>query len=281
MLQFNSKYSGQYYQMPGGEVFTRTSEGVYKYAGAYTNSTAVVQLTGSFEVSARGNTMYQTTSGGWINLSSGWQYQAYAPIRMYSAKDAQYYVNRLIKNNARILENNLLCARFADKLDAAQRDTLRELQSRLEMRNEALLSDGLVEDQKVSTPPGYSDWSLYLQNFMNTIEGVGAIVSTSTIVVVAIVVASLATAAYFAYRALYQESAEDVKYSDELTKTLMEKLTPEEYQQLMEETQGVVTKAKLNAKFGGALSILKWGLLAVAGYVVYDYFKKGNKIWQS
>ena len=281
MLQFSSKYSGQYYQMPGGEVFTRTSEGVYKYAGAYTNSTAVVQLTGSFEVSARGNTMYQTTSGGWINLSSGWQYQAYAPIRMYSAKDAQYYVNRLIKNNARILENNLLCARFADKLDAAQRDTLRELQSRLEVRNEALLSDGLVEDQKVSTPPGYSDWGVYLQNFMNTIEGVGAIVSTSTIVVVAIVVASLATAAYFACRALYQESAEDVKYSDELTKTLMEKLTPEEYQQLMEETQGVVTKAKLNAKFGSALAGLKWGLVAIAGYIVYDYFKKGNKIWQS
>lgn len=281
MITFNSKYAGQYYQMQGGEVFTRTSVGVYKYAGVVTDSVAVVQLTGNYEVSARGNAMYQTTSGGWINLSSGWKYQAYAPIRMYSAKDAQYYVDRLIKNNARILENNLLCVRFLDKLDADQRLTLRELQSRLEVRNETLLSDGLVEGQKVSTPPGYSDLALYLQNFMNTIDGVGAIVSTSTIVVVAIVVASLATAAYFAYRALYQESAEDVKYSDELTKTLMEKLTPEEYQQLMEETQGVVTKAKLNAKFGGALAGLKWGLVAIAGYIVYDYFKKGNKIWQS
>lgn len=248
MITFNSKYAGQYYQMQGGEVFTRTSVGVYKYAGVVTDSVAVVQLTGNYEVSARGNAMYQTTSGGWINLSSGWKYQAYAPIRMYSAKDAQYYVDRLIKNNARILENNLLCVRFLDKLDADQRLTLRELQSRLNVRNEALLNDGLVTAQKVSAPPGYSNWTTQLQNFMNSVEGVGAVISTSTLVVAAIVIASLATAAYFAYRALYEESADDVKYSDKMTKTLLEKLTPEEYQQLMEETQGVVTKAKLNAK---------------------------------
>lgn len=280
MITFNSKYSGQYYQMQGGEIYARTSVGVYKYAGAVTNSIMVVQLTGNYEVSARGNAMYQTTSGGWIDLNDGWKYQAYAPIRSYSAKDAQWYVDRLIKNNARILENNLLCVRFLDKLDASERDMLRELQSRLEVRNEALLNDGLVTTQQVASPPGYSAWTVRMQNFMNGVDGVGAVISTSTLVVAAIVIASLATAAYFAYRALYNESADDVKYSDEMTRILLERLTPEEYEQLKEETQGIVTKAKLNAKFGGAFTVIKLGLLAAAGYVVYDYFKKGNKLWQ-
>lgn len=277
MILFNSKYAGQYYQATNGEVFTRTSDGVFKYTGVYSGSVVVQQLTGYYEVSRIGNTMYQTTSGGWINLNSGWNYQAYAPIRMYSAKDAQYYVNLLIKNNARILENNLLCARFADKLNQSERDTLRNLQSRLDGRNQELLNNGLVAEQKVSSPPGYADLNGYLQSFMSSVDGVGVVISTSTLVVVAIVVASLATAAYFAFRALYAESADDVKYSDELTKALLEKLTPEEYQQLMKETRGIVTKSKLNAKFGGALSILKWGLLAASGLLVYNYFRKGNK----
>jgi hypothetical protein len=76
------------------------------------------------------------------------------------------------------------------------------------------------------------------------------------------------------------EAEKDVKYSEELTKVLMERLTPEEYEQLMEETQGIVTKSRLLSKFGGSFAVLKWGLLAAAGYVVYDYFKKkkGNKV---
>lgn len=274
MILFNSKYAGQYYQATNGEVFTRTSDGVFKYTGVYSGSVVVQQLTGYYEVSRIGNTMYQTTSGGWINLNSGWNYQAYAPIRMYSAKDAQYYVNLLIKNNARILENNLLCARFADKLNQSERDTLRSLQSRLDERNKELLNNGLVAEQKVSSPPGYADLNGYLQSFMSSVDGVGVVISTSTLVVVAIVVASLATAAYFAFRALYAESADDVKYSDELTKALLEKLTPEEYQQLMKETRGIITKSKLNARFSGALSILKWGLLAASGYVLYQAFNK-------
>lgn len=270
MIQFNSKYSGQYYQLQGGEVYSRTSEGVFKYASAVTNSLMSVQLTGYFEVSNLGNTMYQTVGGGWINLSHGWKYQAYAPIRMYSAKDAQYYVNKVIKANAAIFENNLFCARYADKLSDQEKDLLFELQTRLDIRNTELLKDGLCTDQKVSSPPGYSAWYGYLQSFMtNAISG-----ATATIVVMAIVVASLASAVYFAYKYMASEAEKDLKYSDELTKVLMERLTPEEYEQLMEETQGIVTKSKLIAKFGGALSALKWGLIAAAGYVLYQAFNK-------
>ena len=272
MIQFNSKYTGQYYQMTNGEVFSRTSVGVFKYASAVTGGTTVVQLTGYYEKSAAGNTMYQTTTGGWINLSAGWQYQAYAPIRMYSAKDAQYYVDRVIKCNATIFENNLLCARFADKLTDDERYMLYDLQTRLDQRNSELLSDGLCNEQKVSSPPGYSAWYSYLQSFMtDAISGV-----TATIVVIAIVVASLSTAAYFAYKYLASEAERDVKYSEELTKVLLSKLTPEEYDQLMRETQGIVTKQKLIAKFSGALSFLKWMVVGAAGFVLYNKFIKRN-----
>lgn len=147
-----------------------------------------------------------------------------------------------------------------------------DLQSRLDARNTELLNDGLCTEQKVSSPPGYSAWYGYLQSFMTeAISGV-----TATIVVSAIVIASLATAVYFAYKYMASEAEKDIKYSEELTKVLMERLTPEEYEQLMEETRGIVTKSNLKAKFGGALSALKWGLIAAAGYVLYKAFKKGE-----
>ena len=65
-----------------------------------------------------------------------------------------------------------------------------------------------------------------------------------------------------------------MKFSEELTKTLMAKLTPEEYEQLKRETQGIVTKSKLLGKFGGAMSALKLGLIAAAGVLVYNGIKK-------
>ena len=65
-------------------------------------------------------------------------------------------------------------------------------------------------DIKVSTPPGYSLLDNSLANFMNAYAngaaitgGIGLVVSTTVVIVVScVVVASLATAAYFAYRPL-------------------------------------------------------------------------------
>ena len=267
-MKYNSKYTGQYYQLRGGEVYVLRGDGRFAYAGTTTNGIVGVQLTGYYKQGADGNNMYQCTNGGWVKLSDGWQNTGYAPVRQYTQKDAQYYVNKIIRANASILENNLFCARFANKLTDAQQHELRALQSRLESRNSRLLSDGLCNEQQVSTPNGYADLQVYLNALMNY-ESVGAVISTTTIVVVAIVVASLATAAYFAYRALAAEAENDVKYSDKLTRTLMSKLTSEEYEQLKRETQGLVTKAKLTAKLSGGLSVLKWALISLGGYALY------------
>ena len=277
-MKYNSKYTGQYYQLASGEVYVLRGDGKFAYAGADSDNTVMVQLTGYYLAGADGKDMFQTTSGQWIKMDDGWKNTGYSPIRMYSQKDAQYYVDKILKANATILENNLLCARFAYKLDADQQFTLYQLQTRLQSRNQHLLDDGLCSSQKVSSPPGYSLLDGSLNTFMTAyaggipITGIGSVVTT--IVVVAVVIASLATAAYFAYKYLASEAEKDVKYSDELTKVLVSKLTPEEYQQLLEETRGIVTKSKITSKLGGAFSVLKFGLLVAAGFAVYQSIKK-------
>lgn len=286
-MKFNSKYAGQYYQMQGGEVYTLRGDGRFAYAGASIENVIAVQLTGYYLIGANGQAMYQTTTDGWIELSSGWQNTGYSPIRQYTAKDAEYYVNEVIKNNARILENNLLCAAFANKLTEDEQTTLYLLQTRLQSRNQRILDDGLCTDIKVSTPPGYSLLENSLSSFMNAYAtgapitgGIGLVVSTTVVIVVScVVVASLATAAYFAYKAFAAESKKDVQYSDELTKTLLNKLTPEEYSQLKNETQGIVTKTRISSRFGGAFGLIKWVAVIAGGLIAYKYYKdkKGSQ----
>lgn len=275
-MNFQSKYSGQFYKLKDGHCYTWRADGKFAYTGVYTGKVYVVQLTGYYMPGDDGTNMFQTTNGLWIRMNDGWENTGYSPIRHYTQKDAQYYVDKVIKANATILENNLFCARFANRLTEDEQSRLYQLQINLEERNNKLLSDGLCTGQKTSTPPGYTQLSNDLATFMQAHSygsSIGALVSVSTIIVVAIVVASLATAAYFAYKYMAAEAEQDVAYSEELTKTLMAKLTPEEYEQLKQETRGIVTKAKLNAKFGSALSFLKWGLLAAAGLVVYNKLK--------
>lgn len=278
-MKFNQSYSGQYYQLQGGQVYMLRGDGRFAYAGADNSGIVGVQLTGYYKQGADSNNMYQTTNGGWIKLADGWQNTGYATLRYYSAKDAQYYVDKIVKANAQILQNNLFCARFANKLTEDEQFQLYSLQTRLESRNNQLQNDGLCGDLKVSSPPGYSLLDNSLSYFMNAYANgvtIGAVISISTIIISAVVIASLATAAYFAYKYLASEAEKDVKYSEDLTKTLMDKLTPEEYQQLLEETQGIVTKTRLSSQFQGGVGLIKWGLIAVAGLAIYKAFKNRN-----
>ena len=223
------------------------------------NTREVVTATGWVETSMSGKPMNQLISGAWICTYDGWQAtETYGA--QYSQKSAQSYVNTVIKNNKRILENNLVCARFAYKLSAAQREQLRGLQTRLQTRNDSLLQDGLVTPQTTSAPAGYAELQTYLDEVMT--QGVGSV--TAGIVIAAIVIASVSTAAYFCYKYYASESEQDVKFSDDLTKTLTAKLTDEEYQQLLEETQGIVTRAKIRTRFSNNTLWLIGAAVAVA-----------------
>lgn len=186
---------------------------------------------------------------------------------------AETVIDKMIKNNKRILENNIVCARFSSKLNIEERQLLYDLQKRLEVRNEALLNNQLIASAKTAAPQGYALLANYLDEFMSNGK-VGIVVSQTAIIVVsAVVLASVSAAAYFAYVAYATESMKDVKFSDELTATLASKLTAEEFEQLKSETAGIVTKARLKASFGSAYTVVKVALFALLGYMAYSYIK--------
>jgi len=273
-MNYNSTYAGHYFQMVNGDEYSFNASGKMATVSVEElSSVNSVLLTGYYLTTTRGNTMYQTTKGTYIDLTDGWQDAGTGSVFKASQKSAQSLVDEIIKNNKKIIANNILCARFANKLTDDQKTTLRDLQLRLQARNSSLRDDGICTDLKESYPQGYVYVDSYLENFMNGVSGVG-VIATSTIIIAAVVVAALSTAAYFAYKAMAAESAQDVKYSDELTKVLTSKLTDEEYQQLMEETQGIVTKSKIKASLGSYSKVVVLAGVAVAGLFAYRWLSK-------
>lgn len=275
-MTFNATYAGHVFQMENGEVYTINSSGNFVYtgaelAGSKSSRIVTVILTGYSVQTPKGNTACQTTSGGYIFLNDGWQDKGTSYVSRYSQSQAQALVNKIIKNNKIIIQNNILCARFADKLTSEEKQTLYNLQIRLQERNTALLKQGVCSNIKTSYPKGYADMESYLTAFM---QGGGVGVSTLVVIVIsAIVIASLSTAAYFAYRSFAAQSEQDVKFSKDLTRTLTSKLTDEEYQQLLDETQGIVTKARIKQSLSSMGNLFTVGLAAIGGYFIYKYFK--------
>lgn len=189
--------------------------------------------------------------------------------KTYTQAQAQDVVNGIIRNNKYILNNNLLCARFANKLSTEQRKMLYNLQDRLEKRDAALREGEVFSSMGEGQPEGYSELSSYLEAFMKN-PGIGVITLSATgiIIISAIVIGSLSTAAYYAYQAYYKESEQDVKYSRELTQTLQQKLTEEEYQQLLRETAGLLTKQRIMQQIGSIGSSAKNLLLLGLGLII-------------
>lgn len=277
-ITFNSKIAGYKYQ-GSGFFYHRNSDGSFRGVEAMIDgSEQYTMVATGFTTTARdGSTMAQIVEYDgydWIDLTSdNWSKAGMASL--YTQAQAQDYVNRMIENNKQILMNNLFCARFADKLTQEQKQELFALQERLTERNNRLRQDGLVTAIESQDAYGYSAFNQNLQGFMQS--GVGLVVSTTAIVVSCLVLAAVATAAYFCYKYYYEQSAKDVKYSDKLTKTLMSKLTEEEYNQLMQETQGIVTKASLKARLGGMANLGKYLLYAAGAYLVYTVISQSLK----
>lgn len=270
-MKFDATYQGKVYQLANGVVWTLRPDG--KFAAAYADYERITQvvLTGYKETGASGNTGYQTRTGGYIFLDDGWEQIGTVAIAQYSQTQAQALVNKIIKNNQQILRCNLLCARYASKLTEEQKSLIRELQSRLQMRNNALQAGGLTTGVTTGYPKEYAELSGYLEALMAG-ETIGVAVSTIVwIVIAATVVAGLGTAAYYAYKSLADESEADVKYSEELTKILTSKLTEEEYQQLLNETKGLLTKSKIKTLVKTYSKGITIAALAVGGFLLWGY----------
>lgn len=265
-MNYDYTQAGKVYQMIDGNVYAFL-DGVFKSAHAATGSMSRVVLTGYTATSSRGSVGYQTRNGGYIILSEGWEYINTVPISQYTQTQAQAVVDKIIKCNKHIVANNLLCARYATKLTEDQQAMVRELQLRIKERDDALISGGMCTNMQTSYPEGYAEFEPYLASLMNG-EAIG-IATWAVVVIVAVVVASLSTAAYYAYKWYADQAEKDVQFSDELTRILASKLTDEEYQMLLEETRGIVTKARIKQSIStGSKTALFVGIVAVIGGLV-------------
>ena len=265
---FSKERAGKLYELQGGITYGLGDDGRFRGVGIDEKLERVV-TTGWYLTRSDGAPMFQIMGNEYIQLSDGWRESGYGYT---DNKNGQKYVNTIISANKRIIAHNLFCARFADHLSADEKKTLYELQQRLTARNNSLLNDGIVSDIKTDYPAGYQRLQSYLDRFMAS-GGVGSL--TVTIVVAAVVVASLSTAAYFAYKYYAQEAERDVRYSDELTAVLMDRLTDEEYQQLLNETQGIVTKARIKQSLSSSSGwLFTLGAVTLGGLLAYKLLKR-------
>ena len=195
----------------------------------------------------------------------------YEHVKGYSVSQAQALVQKIINNNKDITRCNMLCARYADRFSQTQLAQIKALQQRVMARNKALQDQGLTQNVKTGYPEEYAELSPYLAKIMED-QSIG-IATWVVVVIAATVIAATATAAYFAYKSLADESERDVKFSKELTATLVNKLTPEEYQQLINETKGMLTKSKIKSLVKGSWGTLKYVIMGGAALYALHLLK--------
>ena len=270
MVNYNLSYNRDFCGVTIRTQNVYTMHGILnRFVASSTGQNFTCTLSG-FYFSGQSGLWMQTTDSEWVlNTESEFIGQSTYQITI---EDAQKIIDTITANDKRIYENNLICARFADRLTDEQRNQLTLLQGRLSLRDTAIRLNTNLRDKKESYPQGYIEFYDRLQQITG---GVGIVISTTAMIIIsAVVLAGMATAVYFAFRSWCNESIRDVKYSDELTKTLLEKLTPEEYARLKKETGGMITKAKLSGRFAGASGLFKWVLIGVGCGFLYNSYKK-------
>ena len=252
----------------GAQVTTAPGKG---YGTVYTCDTGDYAISTGYYYVLDEYYYFQTTTGLWVIYNKNnpmWNYrQGAEKVNTYTQTQAQAVVDKIIKCNKHIVSNNLLCARFANKFTKEQQQQIRELQNRVKEREQALMSDGVCTNIQTSYPKGYVELAPYMDSFMAG-EAIG-ISEWAVVLIVAVVIASLSTAAYYMYKSYAEQAEQDVKFSDDLTRILQQKLTPEEYAMLLDETKGIVTKARIKQSIStGSKTALFVGIVAIVGGLV-------------
>lgn len=271
MMQFKDNFAGLKVRAnTNGAVIQKTGYGFSVEVGT------VVTLTGWID----GLQYYIVEYPGYFIYITDWN--VLGTIQTKTQAQAQSMINKLLKNNQYIFENNLLLARYADRLNLSEKNTLYGLQKRLEERDNMLREADVFSEMQEARIIGYSNYQNYLNQFMSSHNtGVGLVISAfQAIIIGAVVVASLSTAAYFAFKAAYEESQQDVELSRRMLQ-IFEKyqMTEEDIATIQQETQGIVTKRvlmeKINNWFGNAKMLIVGGLAVFVGYKIYqNYIKK-------
>lgn len=274
-LKYDSRFAGA--KAVATQNGAQATTGIVNFGTVYVFGASDYAICTGYYYDTDGMTIYvQTDSGMYLIVdlnSPEWSFTTdVVRPKTYTQTQAQYLVNKIIRNNDQILKNNLVCARYANIFTNAQKQQIRELQERLQERNKALQAEGLLTSVQTSSPEGYAELAPYLDKLMSG-GGIG-LATWAVVVIAATVVAATATAAYFAYKSFADESEQDVKFSKELTAILAEKLTPEEYEQLLNETKGIVTKARIKQAVSSYGTVFMIAGAAVGGFLLYKFLKE-------
>ena len=187
-------------------------------------------------------------------------------------------MQELIKNNKSILENNLLCAALIDKIDVADiqipneyRSRLIALQTNLQQRDKHLSESIFIDKKTVASPLGFDKYSQQLSDFMKD-PGIGIAPVVIYIVVSVVFGIMLSGIIYLLFKSDHSQSKLDITYSKDLTATLLKKLTPEEYQQLITENKENAQKIADAASGNSFLNTAKYLAVGYLGFTVIDKF---------
>jgi len=191
---------------------------------------------------------------------------------------AKNLMEALIANNKSILENNLLCSRVITILNSRNvsipieyKKNLYGLQGRLTARNEKILTSPFIDTKQTAAPAAFNKYQPDLNSFMNS-PGIGVVPVVAAIVVYVVVPILVSAIIYLIFSNLHKESKTDVVYSKELTNTLISKLTPDEYQQLLAENEANAKKIDDNASGASLLKTAKYLAIGFIGFTVIDKF---------
>ena len=200
-------------------------------------------------------------------------------VSIQATGNAQSIINEIIANNKRIFENNLFAARFRHYLTIEDAKLVQGLQYRLERRNQQLQDEYFIQSYQTVSVPGFDQFQTELKSLMAANIGAVPLVPILALVGKVVIAASVVTVAYWAYKAFYNESKDDVKFSDDLTKKIKDKLTAEEWSQLERETGGMVTKARMNEKLKSFGNVTTFIIIAAIGFVALPLLSKAqNKL---
>lgn len=152
-------------------------------------------------------------------------------------------------------------------------------------RQDKMLKSGYIESYKTGTPEKYVSYKTSLNNAMiahmnngHFMRGIGVIPVIAWIIIAAVVGASSAAVAYYAFKPNYEDSKRDLKIIDELEKAL-NTLTPEEKEKVVDNLEKQVDDAynagKTDQKVKDTFSfgaIGKYLLMGFLGFILIDKF---------
>jgi len=180
--------------------------------------------------------------------------------------NAQAMLNKLVESDKNIYTTLVKLApvvkqlRSANMIDNNTLSLYKALLQRLYERQQAFVKTKLVKYQ-TGQLKGYDKEK---QDLTEVWEAIGLAPLVIGIIIGVVVIASAATACYYAFKPNYEDSKADFVLSKQLDETLKKKLTSEEYAQLHKEGEKNVDDAYNTGKSEGKVSLVT-KIIAFAG----------------